>query len=112
MKLLHLLAAVFYVGDEDLFECHVLNALNARARAFIGVGKIRHKRIGCGDRQSALARQADDSRECRQFDSQRNLEPEAPPAVEIEFLVHRVDNSTAINESDLIGNLFHILSVV
>ena len=42
----------------------------------------------------------------------RNLEAQPPPTVKVGLLVHGVDDAAAINEGDMVGNLFHVLSVV
>lgn len=85
-----------HVGDENLFERHVLNALNAGAGVFVGMGKIGHKGIGDGDCQSSLPPYADDSGQRRQFDSPRDLEAQPAPTVKVGFFVHGVDNAPAI----------------
>src|SRR5579863_8238707 len=41
-----------------------------------------------------------------------HLQTQTPPAVEIRFLIHRIDNPAAVDEGDAIGNLLDILRIV
>ena len=42
----------------------------------------------------------------------RHFQSQASPAIEVGLLVHRVDDAAAIDERDLVGDLFDVLRVV
>jgi len=62
---------------------HILNALNSRAGALIGIGEIQDERVRGSHRQSSLLPHIDDSRKGRRLDSERHLQYQPAPAVQV-----------------------------
>ena len=101
-----------HIGDEDFFESHGVHGLNGCARIVAGGNHGRFEAIGGEHGKAAAAAHLDDSGKLWQGRVRGQHEAQSAPAVEESLFVIGGDDAAAIDERNLIGDLFDVEGVI